>query len=241
MQLGFTDAIACAEQELSVEMVCAPEEVLEAKRLRYRIYCEERGFEPGEGGLEQDAFDDFSRHVLVRSRNTGAVHGTVRVALCPEKNSRLGFPMERVCKSSVTARLPRQATGEVSRFALSRDRSGISPAAAALMRVCLIRGVIGVAHHEGLTHLCALMERTLLRLLQATSIHFLPIGPEIEYRGLRHPSLWEVDEGLDRVQRENPVLWSFITNQGAFAPPRTDTAHLGAGGRQQQAAVRRLH
>src|SRR5947209_9449313 len=81
VQTAFTDAIRAAQDELSVELVTSAEQLLEAQRLRFRVYCEERGFEPGTDGLEQDAFDPASRHVLVRSRNTGTVLGTVRVVL----------------------------------------------------------------------------------------------------------------------------------------------------------------
>ena len=221
MQLAFTDSIASAEEELLVEIAETPAQILEAKRVRYQVYCEERGFEAGQDGLEQDEFDEFSRHVLVRSQLTGKVFGTVRVAFSPPEQPGQGLPMERLCEPRVTRPLPRTSTAEVSRFALLRDRTGISPAGAALMRLCLIRGVIKICGDNGVSHLCALMERTLLRLLQATSIHFVPIGPAIEHRGLRHPTVWNVGEGLDRVCRENRVVWSFITANGAFWPEGT--------------------
>jgi N-acyl-L-homoserine lactone synthetase len=219
MQLGFSECIASAKQELVVEMATSSQSVLEAKRLRYRVYCEERGYEAGQNGLEEDEFDASAKHVLVRSRATGAVFGTVRVALANAEQGVLDFPMERVCQNGLLAPLPRHATGEVSRFALLRDRSAISPAAAALMRLCLIQGVIQVCGEHQLTHLCAMMEKTLLRLLGATAIHFQPVGPAIEYRGLRQPSIWQIDEGLSRAQRENPAVWSFISMHPARSSP----------------------
>ncbi len=124
--------------------------------------------------------------------------------------------METLCEDYVFASLPRSATGEVSRFALVRDRVGISPAAAGLMRLCLIQGVIQVCGEVGLTHLCALMEKTLLRLLRSTSIYFAGVGPTIEHRGTRQPAVWGLADGLQRVRQENPVVWSFITRDGAL-------------------------
>ena len=225
MQLAFTDSVGSAKQELAVEVATMPEQVIEAKRLRYRVYCEERGFEPpGESGLEQDMFDANARHVLVRSRRTGEVYGTVRVALSGRHGSGIGFPMEKLCNDYVLAPLPRSATGEVSRFALRRDRSGISPAAAALMRLCLMQGVVRICGEHGVTHLCALMERTLLRLLRSSSIYFVGVGPAIEHRGLRQPAIWTVQDGLQRIRRENPVVWSFITLDGLFCPEGTEIA-----------------
>lgn len=215
MQQAFKDCIASAHEELAIEIARTPEQVVEAQKLRYRVYCEERGFEPGEDGLERDRYDTDAHHVLVRSRENGNTYGTVRVAMTPAPEAaEPGFPMEKLCAPRLLAYLPRRATGEVSRFALLRDRAGISPAAAALMRLCLIQGVIRVSGENGLSHLCALMEHTLLRLLRSTSIHFDPIGPTIEFRGTRQPSTWRIGEGLARVRRENPLVWSFITLDG---------------------------
>ncbi|GAC1339898.1 MAG: hypothetical protein NVSMB18_08930 [Acetobacteraceae bacterium] len=216
MQAAFSNAIAAARDELVVEVATTEAQVLEAKRLRYRVYCEERGFEPGAGGIEQDSYDDNSRHVLVRSRVTGEVYGTVRVVLSSNEEGGPGFPMNRVCDDYVLSPLPTAATGEISRFALTRDRSGISPAAAALMRLCLIQGIVQISGELGLTHWCAIMEKTLLRLLRSTSIYFLPVGPTVEYHGVRQPAIWTLADGLERMRRENPQIWAFLTLDGTL-------------------------
>lgn len=218
MQLAFADCIASAEEELVTEMATTPERVLEAKRLRYRVYCEERGFEAGDNGLEEDVYDGNSRHVLIRSRATGVVFGTLRVVTTRTAGEFKGLPMERVCPEGLLASMPRPTTGEVSRFALLRDRSGISPAASALMRLCLIQGMLQICSEDGLTDICALMERTLLRLLRTSAMHFEVIGQPIEYRGVRYPSAWNVRDGLIRARNENPAVWSFITRNGALSP-----------------------
>jgi N-acyl-L-homoserine lactone synthetase len=216
MQVAFTDSIASAREELVVEIARTADQIIEAKRLRFRVYCQERGFEPCQGDIEQDEFDAQSRHVLVRSRLTGDVYGTVRVALSCRDHALPQFPMERLCQSWVFAPLPRWQTGEVSRFALTRDRAGLSPGAAALMRLCLFKGIIQVSGEEGLTDLCALMEKTLLRLLQVTSVYFRPVGPTVEHRGIRQPAVWAIGNGLARMRRENNVVWSFITSNGTL-------------------------
>lgn len=222
MQNAFVDAIATAQQELALEIARTPEQILEAKQLRYKVYCEERGYEPGEGGIEQDEFDDNAHHILVRSRATGEVYGTVRLVMSKRDQGGLGFPMQRVCEDYVLAPLPGVATAEISRFALTRDRSGISPAAAALMRLYLIQGVIELSGELGLTHWCAIMEKTLLRLLRSTSIYFLPVGPAIEYHGIRQPAIFTLEDGLERMRREQPQIWSFLTQDGtAWSPSMT--------------------
>src|SRR3954447_24301559 len=229
----FADAIASAQQELVVEIARTPEQVLEAKKLRYRVYCEERGFEPGEGGIEQDEFDDNARHVLVRSRITGQMFGTVRLVLGTEDADSKGLPMQRVCEGYVLAPLPKIATAEISRFALTRDRAGISPNAAALMRLFLIQGVVQVSGELGLTHWAAIMEKTLLRLLLSTSIYFLPVGPAVEYHGIRQPAIFPVTDGLERMRREQPQVWSFLTLNGTL----WSTEMVEGGGAQADEAL----
>ena len=215
-QMTFDTAVARVEQELIVEIARTPEQILEAKQLRYRVYCEERGFEPGENGVEQDDHDANSVHVLVRHRATGRVYGTVRVIMSKRDEGGLGFPMERVCEDYVLAPLPVAATAEISRFALTRDRSGLSPEAAALIRLFLIRGVVQASGELGLTHWCAIMEKTLLRLLRSTSLYFVPVGPAVEYHGMRQPAVFPLADGFERMRRENPSIWSLLTGDGSL-------------------------
>ena len=163
MECSIESALEAARDELETEIATSGPQIEAAQRLRYKVYCEERGFEPGENGLEQDEFDHVSRHVLVRSRRSGQVLGTVRVVLGCAASGASSFPMNRVCERYVLSPLPAMATGEISRFALTRDRPGVSPAAAALMRLFLMRGIVTVSGTHDLTHWCAIMERSLLR------------------------------------------------------------------------------
>lgn len=216
LQAAFSDAISAARDELQIEIATTPAQIIEAQRLRYRVYCEERGFEPGVGGLEQDDFDKHSRHVLVRSRITGRTLGTVRLVLPTGSAGHASYPMNRVCEEYVLAPLPLEGTGEISRFALTRDRAGVSPAAAALMRLCLMRGIVEVSGQAKLTHWCAIMEASLIRLLRATAIHFQPVGPAVEYHGMRQPAVGEISSILTRIRREQPTVWAFVSDSGAL-------------------------
>jgi N-acyl-L-homoserine lactone synthetase len=228
MHTAFTDAIHAAQDELIVEVATSSEQVLDAQRLRYRVYCQERGFEPGKNGLEQDEFDPASRHVLVRSRISGIVLGTVRIVLSNASAGLDGFPMHRACEPWVLAPLPLTSMGEISRFALTRDRAGISPAASALMRLCLVRGLVQVSADQQLTHWCAIMESTLLRLLRATAIYFVPVGPTVEYHGTRQPAVCAIDTMLNRMKLEQPTLWSYITDNGALWSEAATTQQMSS-------------
>jgi len=211
------DLAAClraANHDLAIEIATTDAQIREAQRLRHKVYCEGQGYEPGVNGLEMDAFDDTSRHVLVRARASGDVLGTVRVVLGTDRVGHDSFPMQRVCARYVLAPLPAVATGELSRFALARERPGISPSSSALMRLFLMRGIVAVSGQHQLTHWCAIMEQGLVRLLRSSAIHFQHVGPMIEFRGNRQPVVAAVSTLLGRIQMEKPQVWGFITDHG---------------------------
>jgi putative hemolysin len=55
-------------------------EVMEAQRLRYKVFAEEMGARlPGHNGLDRDGYDAFSEHLLVRDADSGKVVGTYRI------------------------------------------------------------------------------------------------------------------------------------------------------------------
>src|SRR6266853_4586961 len=71
------DAVHDVEDECDV-VVAKGDLIKECLRLRYQVYCVEKGFEPGRNGLETDPFDDKARHVLLIHRASGEPIGTVR-------------------------------------------------------------------------------------------------------------------------------------------------------------------
>lgn len=89
----------------------------DAVRVRHRVYCVERGYETGHGGIETDAHDTVSRHVVLRGPDGDPVSTTRLV-----RHSRLGFPMEHACVPGIidAMGLDRGITVEVSRFSLFR-------------------------------------------------------------------------------------------------------------------------
>ncbi len=216
MDYSIGAALVAARDEMEIEVATSAAQIREAQRLRYKVYCEERDFLVGENEMEQDSFDPLSRHVLVRARATGEVVGTVRVVLGKAEAGQASFPMNKVCERYVLAPLPAIATGEISRFALTRDRPGISPQAAALMRLFLMRGLVTVSGLHNLTHWCAIMESSMLRLLRATAIHFQHVGPAVEYHGLRQPAVGAISSVLGRIGNEKPDVWAFITGNGTL-------------------------
>jgi putative hemolysin len=76
---------------LLVQLAQSPGEVLEAQRLRYRVFGEEMGarLKSAHLGIDRDLYDPYCEHLLVRDHETHEVVGTYRI-LSPENAKRIG-------------------------------------------------------------------------------------------------------------------------------------------------------
>ena len=205
------------EGEFAVEIVDSPRQLEEAYRLRYQTYCVERGFEASTTGLEIDDFDHRARHVILRHRRSGEAAGTVRLVI-PDPEAPLdSLPMQKLCEAHHLQSLPIFSTAEISRFAVPKQSRNMGGASASLMRLGLMRGILKMSRELDLTHWCAVMERSLLRLLESTAMHFHPAGPLIEHHGARQPSYANIEKILARIRREQAAIWDYVTELGKLA------------------------
>ncbi len=213
---GLDAAIAAMRQDFAVEFADTPETLKEVFRLRYQVYCLERKFEAGENGTETDDFDAISCHVLLRHRASNEPLGTVRLVIPGLRPSGSELPMERIAALPRLRHLPREQIAEVSRFALSKSRRIAGGCLSYLLRLALIRGIVQLSGELGISYWCALMEPQLLRLLQRSAIYFQQAGGMVEHHGARQPAFVGLASMLDRVQREQPAVWEFITDNGTL-------------------------
>ncbi len=202
-----------------VEPADAAGALREVYSLRHQVYCLERGYEPGADGLETDAFDARAHHAVVRQRHDGRIVGTVRLIL-PVPGVPRSLPTQQLCPAGALDGLPSRTTAEVSRFAISKERRGPDAMADSLLRLALVQGAVRMSRDLGVTHWCAVMERSLLRLLRMSAIHFMPIGPCVEHHGLRQPAIADLDAMMARMEVEQPGFWCFITGSGQFWPSK---------------------
>ena len=207
------EKVAYADQTLTVVVADTPNLITEACRLRYQVYGVEQGFEPGDNGIEADDFDECARHVLVTDRASGEAIGTVRIIPPSSSRSGRGFPMERVCPPGALQNLPLHSTGEISRFAVSKQRRMSCPYYSA-GATGADAGIVRLSEELDLTHWCAIMEPSLLRLLRMNAIYFAPLGPVVEYRGIRQPSYGHIHTVLNRMRRDQCAIWNYITLNG---------------------------
>jgi N-acyl amino acid synthase of PEP-CTERM/exosortase system len=216
------NTLLALREEVSVELADKPALLREAYELRYQVYCVERTFLTGQNGIENDEYDSFSRHAIVRWRQTGEAVGTVRLVLPKAPAGGDDYPIQHLCDSALLRGIPLAATGEVSRFALAKQQTqhmrSMSAASCSLLRLALIQAAVWMSAEAGHTHLLAVMEPTLLRLLRATGMHFVPLGPPVDYHGLRQPVVAELVPTLVRLAAEQPVVWDFVTRGGTLYP-----------------------
>jgi N-acyl-L-homoserine lactone synthetase len=211
MEAALAARISRLQADFRVGLAKTREDFEELHRLRFDVFCSQRGILEGDNGTESDPYDSTSRHVMLR-RPGGEMVGTVRLVLPTRNELGRSFPMQRVCDPAVLSQIPLETTGEISRFCLSRNRRDSGEHADAVLRLGLMRGILRASEEAGLTHWCAVMEKGLLRLLQLAAIWFEPKGPPIEYFGTRQPAVASIANVLIRGQRERRPIWDYVTS-----------------------------
>src|SRR5579864_3086854 len=206
-----------------------------ALRLRYQVYCVENPFENADehlDGREIDDCDHHSVHSLLIHRPSGAVAGTVRLVL-PQAGKRL--PIMHTCQHPILEDphiLPTECTAEISRFAVSKqfrrratDKLGVDYALVERpgsggefdrrviphITLGLMKAIVSMSWEHGIAHWCAVMEPALLRLIGRLGLEFPPLGPLVNYHGLRQPCYGHADMVLAGMRRERRDAWSLIT------------------------------
>ena len=228
-----------------------------AHRLRYQVFCVENAiFDPAKNpdGLERDAYDEHSMHAVLLHRATKAVVGTVRLVLHKPGAPHGSLLFHEICRHPRLHEpdfLPLETTGEIGRFAISkalRPRSETDERGNKLGQFCppqefaadphrllpqmtlgLIRVALQMCIAQRIRDVCAVMEPSLLRLLARFGLHFAPLGPPVDYYGLRQPCYQNLVELFARARIEQPEVWAVMTDHGRLLGPRQN----GEAGREE--------
>ncbi len=213
------DALVCAfDAQFCILPATDPVLVDQAFALRHQAYCVENRYEDpalNPGGRETDGFDARSRHALLFRREDGAALGTVRL-IGPRSPAAPDLPIHDASAEPDLRppALPGATTAEVSRFTLPKGAAGRRPTDGILPRLGLMQAIVRLSAEAGLTHWCALMEPSLLKLFAASGIHLEPVGPIIVHHGRRQPCRASIDTLLSRVRLENPAAYAVLTDRG---------------------------
>ncbi len=179
-------------------------------QIRYRVYCEEFGYEPASdfsGHQEMDEFDCQSVHCLATHRESGITAGCVRLVLT-EGNDKLpiethaGDSLDQAFMDGFSDR--RHTLCEISRLAVEsafRRRRGeersvygninadetnvLERRTFPVISLALIIGAGAVADILDRKNCFSLMEPSLPLLLKRAGMHFKRVGEDFDFRGLR--------------------------------------------------------
>ena len=241
----------------NLQVVLADTEALRRKafHLRYQVYCIENAFEPiaeNPGEMETDEYDQQSLHCLLVRRPSNVVVGTTRLILPKLNGSAIPLPIRRICPPPILERyahiIPPGKAAEISRFAIVKqhrrrtgDRNLIVGGPAGMggsrtkrviphISLGLMQAVVAMAAAHDVTHLYAVMEPALLRMLQFLGIYFHNLGPVVDYHGWRQPCFCDLDHLLATTYAKRPDVWNVLTDHGGLWP-------LNSGATAQEEAL----
>lgn len=212
-------------------------------RLRHQVYCIENQFEPisaDSDGLETDVYDIQSLHGLLVDRKNGLVAGTARLILPELNGSNVPLPIHLMCDQKfmdqAMGRIGHGRVAEVSRFAVAKalrrraqlksrnvdspDRHRITGPDQNIphMSIGLLQAIVVMARLGEITHLYAVMEPSLLKMLQLLGIYFDNLGPVVDYHGKRQPCFCDLDHLLATTWKQCPDVWKILTDNGRIWP-----------------------
>lgn len=207
-----------------------PQELDEVFKLRYDVYCEETEFlskEENLGGRERDRFDDHSVQALLSYLPTADYAGTLRIVLPQPDKPGADLPARLACDAlnQIGDELPLETTGELSRFAVAskfrkRDNDTLYPGVESgetdprrvlpHITLGLMHSAFEITKQNNLTHLCAIIDPLLLRLLRRLGITFQKVGGLVDFHGLRQPVYYDYTL-FEQMKDVRPDIFEVIT------------------------------
>jgi N-acyl amino acid synthase of PEP-CTERM/exosortase system len=230
------------DRYFSVSRVKTPEQLRQSQGIRFRVYCEEFGYEDPNAFPEQLEIDDYDAqaiHALIIHRETGGSAGCVRMVPTQPDAPHEPLPFERYCGESVDQAfvekldLDRTTVCEISRLAVdgafrrrgkkerqSRygqveqiDFSREEQRVLPLIAVSAYLAATAITDHTGHTNVFAMMEPFLPRLMARSGIHFQRAGDDIEYHGTRAPYFITTQSALETMNAQLRELYDVIRDQ----------------------------
>lgn len=231
------------ERHFTVIAADTPALKREVYGLRYQVLAEENAYlapEDYPDRQEWDEYDARAEHYLLVHRPTDMIAGTVRLIVPDAAHPGDELQMIHHCEApDLHARMPVMKTGEVSRFAVSRafrrrltdgmvpdiydPRMGDQANSDEVRRLVpyitigLLQGTFQAVVKHRLTHVCSVMEPTLVRLLQRFGIYFDTLGPLVPLYGWRQPCVRGCVDLLEGVRQVRPDVYEILSDHGRLA------------------------
>lgn len=147
--------------------------------------------------------------------------------------------------------LPRKQTAEISRFVVvsqfdrrkgdrrkeerrkqeaatdqeqrnTQDRRATDRRSSLSIGLVLMAGVMRMSVKYNIRNWLSVMDPALNRLLGFYGLSFDPIGPPVDYHGIRRSYYLKVDDVITKMYNEYRDAWEVITERGAYSPMNLD-------------------
>jgi N-acyl amino acid synthase of PEP-CTERM/exosortase system len=230
------------QEYFTVEFAQTAEQKSKVYGVRYRVYCDEFGYESVDrfpNQEESDEFDDFSLHCLIMHTNSGLPAGCVRLVPVYDDNGVAhDLPLEQHCRDSLdqeyidSLNLDRHTVCEISRLAVDRlfrrrtgeeltrfgkleglDCSKLEQRTFSLIAVAAFLAATAMTDINGKTNVFAMMEPFLPRLMHRSGIDFQKSGFDTDYRGIRAPYFIQTQSALVNMHPDLKALYAWIYKQ----------------------------
>ncbi|HLP81218.1 MAG TPA: PEP-CTERM/exosortase system-associated acyltransferase [Nitrosomonas sp.] len=99
---------------------------------------------------------------------------------------------------------------------VSHERRGTDRRSALNIALVLMAGVVRMSKQYGIRNWLSIMDPALNRLLSYDGLEFDPIGPPVNYHGMRRPYFVKVEEVLTRMYTKHHDAWEVVTDCGKY-------------------------
>ncbi len=218
------------DQTFSVIPVMRPQDLDDVYKLRYEVYCLERGFESPDKfyqNQEVDMYDARSVYTLLQHKKSGEFLGTARLILPDREHMNDAsfdhFPAQKLSNHSMVRDediFPLDSTAEISRICYSQKKArdlSLSPIEQKLILPGLLSGVYMLRDLHNVDHFMAVLEGRLSNKCRQLGFSPSEVGDEIEHKGIRYAVAYDCVKSADVVREKNMDLWNIITANGKFS------------------------
>ena len=172
---------------------------------------------------------------------------TTRLILPDARIQEKPFPIEihsQIDNVDLVKTIPRHNLAELSRFCVSKEfrrrkneqhllttNDAESETAftqeekrsSSHLTLALFACAIKMSYENNIHYWYAIMEPALERVFSSLGIHFVGIGPLVDYHGIRRPFVIKIDDLLDSVAKKDLNYWNMLTNNGHFGQRKPPT------------------
>jgi N-acyl amino acid synthase of PEP-CTERM/exosortase system len=213
-----------------------PEKLKSVYFLRYKVFCEERGFVPKRlcpEQMEVDEYDDVSLHFAAYYNKDQHASGTIRLVTgevieqLPLSNKcqidrallPIGFDdtkFAEISRLAISKQLRRRATD--SNYPQEKENGGSvsvqhdKRTKFPEIMLGLYKALYQETKRHGIEHWLAAMEPSLVKLLYKLPIQFMEIGPEVDYYGPVKPYIASVSDVEWVLHTRSPELYADFAN-----------------------------